>query len=350
LVLFRRPWHQEWWAAALLGAIPVFAGYPLYVWADALFPLAPSGRDLASLAGFSGLAVVVAVSGAYATRVWWSYLGTAERWRALASFAGYVAFTAAAVLLVRSADVDYDPGVVRRFLFSDLILEGAWRTVYISVVSQALGIVLGLFAALGRTSTNPLFNTVAGGYIWFFRGTPLLVQLLFWFNALPQIIPAASDLTPLQVAIIGLGVNEGAYMSEVVRAGIQSVDPGQTDAAKSLGMTYPLTMRRIVLPQAMRVIIPPTGNEFISMLKNSSLASAITFEELFRRAQTQASSTFRYLELLTVASIWYLVMTTVFTVFQVGLERRYSAGFTRRTARQGFFTRFLRNLAPWRRL
>lgn len=189
------------------------------------------------------------------------------------------------------------------------------------MLSQLIGVVLGIIAALGRTSRNPVFYVPANFYIWFFRGTPVLVQLLFWYAALPQIFPKLL-FSEFQSALLALGINEGAYMAEIVRAGIESVDKGQMEAAKSLGMTYGLAMRRIILPQALRVIIPPTGNEFISMLKTSSLASVISVDELLQRAESIYAVNFRNMELLTVASIYYLVMTTVFSIGQAWLESR----------------------------
>ncbi len=214
----------------------------------------------------------------------------------------------------------FDWGIVREYLFSTILLDGVWITVQLSVLSQVIGVALGGLAALGRQSRNPLFTIPANIYVWFFRGTPVYVQLLFWFAALPKV-------QPFNVGLLALSLNEGAYMAEIVRAGIQSVDKGQTEAAQSLGMTYGLTMRRIVLPQALRVIIPPTGNEFISMLKTSSLASAVSLNELLLHAQNIYNSTdspgaTHVLELLTVASVYYLILTTVFSIGQAWLESR----------------------------
>ncbi|WP_405592939.1 amino acid ABC transporter permease [Streptomyces sp. NBC_01190] len=224
-------------------------------------------------------------------------------------------------------------------LFAHTVLTGVWHTVLISVVSMALGLVLGVLFAVMRLSKNPVTGAVAWLYIWFFRGTPVYVQLLMWFN-LSLIFPVINlmplyknntvDLmTPFLVALLGLGLNEGAYMAEIVRAGIQSVDEGQTEAAHALGMTGARTMRRIVLPQAMRVIIPPTGNEFINMLKTSSLVSAVQYAELLRAASDIGSSTTAIMEMFFVAAIWYLVLTSVFSVGQFYLERRYARGSLR---------------------
>jgi polar amino acid transport system permease protein len=180
-----------------------------------------------------------------------------------------------------------------------------------------------------RMSKNPLLSGPANFYVWFFRGTPLLIQLLFWYNGVPQLFDnpdITRELTSFRIAIFGLAVNEGAYMTEIVRAGIESVEGGQMDAAKSLGMTYAMAMRRIILPQAFRVILPPTGNEFIAMLKNSSLAFAIGLVELSNAARSIYSVNYNVMELLVVASIWYLVMTSIFSLLQAELESRLSVG------------------------
>jgi polar amino acid transport system permease protein len=220
--------------------------------------------------------------------------------------------------------VNFDPNVFWHYLFYGPIVDGAKLTFIASVVSQALGIVLGLFLALGRLSRArlPIWRWLAGGYIWLFRGTPLLVQLLFVYDAIPQLTNERVVLGSITSAIIALSLNEGAYMAEIIRAGIQSIDPGQVEAAKALGMTYPKTMRRIVLPQAVRFVIPPTGNEFISMLKNTSLASVISAQELLYNTQQVYSNNYAYFELLSVASLWYLFMTTIATWIQSRLEQR----------------------------
>lgn len=206
-------------------------------------------------------------------------------------------------------------------MFSPVLLQGALITLELSVLSQVIGVILGIAAALGRTSRYAWFYVPANLYIWFFRGTPVLVQLLFWYTALPQIFPGLL-FSEFQSALLALAINEGAYMAEIVRAGIESVDKGQMEAAKSLGMSYSLAMRRIVLPQALRVIIPPTGNEFISMLKTSALASDVSVSELLLRAKNIYAVNFLNLELLTVVSIYYLVMTTIFSIGQAWLESR----------------------------
>ncbi|HEX2699933.1 MAG TPA: amino acid ABC transporter permease [Acidimicrobiales bacterium] len=239
-----------------------------------------------------------------------------------------------------------DAATITQFQFSDLILKGLLLTVEISLLAQVLGTVLGVVLAVMRLSKNPVTSVTAWIYIWLFRGTPVLVQLLFWFAAVPLAFktfsvgipftgvtfyeePMAQFMTPFVVALLGLGLNEGAYMAEIVRAGILSVDEGQVEAAQALGMLPGRTMRRIVLPQAMRVIIPPTGNEFISMLKTSSLASVVLLEELLRNAQGIYQTNLKNLELLIVASLWYLALTTVASIGQYYLERRYARGAAR---------------------
>ncbi|MEU3465168.1 amino acid ABC transporter permease [Streptomyces sp. NPDC006733] len=224
-------------------------------------------------------------------------------------------------------------------LFDDSILTGLWHTVLISVLSMLMGLLLGVLFAIMRLSKNPVTGGVAWLYIWFFRGTPVYVQLLIWFN-LALIFPVLNlgpiyknemveVMTPFVAALLGLGLNEGAYMAEIVRAGIQSVDEGQTEASHALGMKQGQTMRRVVLPQAMRVIIPPSGNEFINMLKTSSLVVAVQYQDLLRSAQDIAASSFATMEMFFVASIWYLALTSVFSVGQYYLERRFARGSLR---------------------
>lgn len=235
---------------------------------------------------------------------------------------------------IAPSPLSFDFGVVREFLFKDIIVEAAVRTLWISLLAQAAGIGLGVLAAVARNLRMPVASQVASVYVWFFRGTPLLLQLLFWFVAVPQLAPADFGIGPLQfhhdwflfspfqAALIGLAINEGAYMAEIVRAGIEAIESGQMDAAKALGMTNLQAMRHVILPQALRVIVPPTGNEFISMLKNSSLASVVSYPELLFVARGQYARNFYVLELVTVAGIWYLFFTSVFSVLQAELEAR----------------------------
>jgi polar amino acid transport system permease protein len=245
--------------------------------------------------------------------------------------------------VVAAAHAPIRYGRVPGYVFNPLILKGVRSTIVVSVLAQAVGIALGILFAVMRLSKNPVASSVSAFYVWFFRGTPVLVQLIFWFNGVPLVFrhltiavpftdwtlystPMVEFMTPFMAAFLGLALNEGAYMAEIVRAGIVAVDPGQTEAAQALGMTSAVTTRRIVLPQAMRVIIPPTGNEFISMLKTSSLASVITYGELLHRAGNIYSTNLLVTELLIAASIWYLAMTSVATVGQMYLERRFARG------------------------
>jgi polar amino acid transport system permease protein len=248
--------------------------------------------------------------------------------------------------------------VVQHFLVQDRILLGLVGTLELTVLAMVIGIVLGVLLAVMRLSPNPVMSTVSWFYIWFFRGTPVLVQLFFWWN-LPLILPMLSigipftdigwhtrtvDLiTPLLASMLGLGLNEAAYMAEIVRAGIISVEHGQTEAAMALGMRRSQVLQRIVLPQAMRVIIPPTGNETISMLKTSSLAFIAQFPEMFRVSTEIAAFNFRIVELLMVISFWYLICTSILTVGQYYIERYFARGSQRELPLTPFqrFTRML---------
>ncbi|MDT0308296.1 amino acid ABC transporter permease [Streptomyces sp. DSM 44917] len=235
-----------------------------------------------------------------------------------------------------NAEISWE--VVGDHLTYDTILEGAGKTLWITLLSMVIGVVLGLTLAVMRLSRNPVLAGTAWGYIWFFRGTPVLVQLFLWYNL--ALVFDTLDvgfyrdemndvMTPFLAALLGLGLNEAAYMAEIARAGILSVDEGQTEAAHALGMSGAKTMRRIVLPQAMRVIVPPTGNEFINMLKTSSLVYVINYTELFRAQDIISSRNLAVMELLMVATAWYLVLTTVFSIGQYYLERYYARGSQR---------------------
>ena len=225
--------------------------------------------------------------------------------------------------------LDFEFDVVREYLFNEQIRKGAWVTLQVAVAAQIIGVTLGLLFALMRTSRNRLLRFTAGFYVWFFRGTPALLQLLILYFGLPQVVNDQTftrELTAFRAAIIAFGINEGAYMTEIMRSGLLSVDPGQTDAARSLGMTQTTAMRRIIFPQALRVVVPPTGNEFIAMLKNSSLAFTIGLVELTGAARLIYSVNFKFMELLVVAGIWYLAFTTAFALLQAELERRLALG------------------------
>ena len=217
-----------------------------------------------------------------------------------------------------------------------LILFGLWLTVSISVVSQVIGVVLGVFGALGKMSKVLPIRLLANFYIWVFRGTPLLVQMTILYFGLsvtriytwPPITLMGITVGPeIQAGVFALGVNEGAYMTEIVRAGILSIDPGQLEAAKSLGMTFGQAMRRIVLPQAARVIVPPLGNEFNNMLKTTSLLVILgNVPELYVTFSRKNGTIFEPFELFLAAAVWYLLLTTIWSIIQAYIERRLAKG------------------------
>ncbi len=230
-------------------------------------------------------------------------------------------------------------GYVGRFLTVPTILDGIRNTVVMAVLAMALGIVLGVVVAVMRLSPNPVLAAAAAFYTWLFRGTPLILQLLLWFNlalVFPTIgIPglwsgrAVDIMTPFLSALLGLGINQGAYTSEVVRAGMLSVDAGQYEAAAAIGMGRLRALRRIILPQAMRVVLPPLGNEFIGMVKATSLASVIQYPEVLHSAENIYYANSRVIELLIVAGLWYLLVVSVLTPLQMLLERRFARGAAR---------------------
>lgn len=235
---------------------------------------------------------------------------------------------------------------------SAALLSGLLITVVVAVLAQAIGTGLGIVSALAGMAKNPVFRSINAVYVWFFRGTPVLVQIFVFYYGTPYLL-GGIDLFPSHIVIggldirgailaglVALAVNEGAYMSEIVRAGILSVDPGQTEAAKSLGMTPRKTMSRIVLPQALRVIVPPLGNEFNNMLKTTSLLSVISVEELFRVAQAANSATFKSFEAYFGVALYYLALTTIWSVIQGRLERKLGAGMSRNSdTGPGFWSR-----------
>lgn len=246
-----------------------------------------------------------------------------------------------AALVTLFAVADFDVQWMREH--AGFIARGITWTIVIAVISIILACTLALLGALGRLSHSAIAVGVTGFYTSFFRGTPLIVQLFLIYLALPQIGLALGDpwtdlltLDVLTAGVLALGLNYGAYMTEIFRAGIQSVGHGQSEAAEALGMTYRQKMRRVVIPQAIRVIIPPTGNEFIAMLKDTALVSflgvSVDQMEIFRRAQLVGKADFRNLEALIVAALMYWGLTTVFQYFQLRLERRLSKGYVRGTA------------------
>jgi polar amino acid transport system permease protein len=245
----------------------------------------------------------------------------------------------------------YGWATYRKYLFDQRISAGAWATLQLTVLAMLLALVLGVILAVMRLSPNPVFRSVSWVYLWIFRGTPVYVQLVFWglFPTLYKNIQLGIPFGPsffhlnLQdlsisfiLAFVGLGLNEAAYLAEIIRAGISSVPEGQSEASTALGMSWSMTMRRTVLPQAMRVIIPPTGNEVISMLKTTSLVTAVPYTlDLYGRARDISGVNFEPIPLLMVAATWYLVVTSVLMVGQFYLERYFSRGASRKlTAKQ----------------
>lgn len=243
--------------------------------------------------------------------------------------------------------------VVGDYLFAETTIDGIVVTLYLTVLSMVVGIVGAVIVALMRLSENRVLSTMASLFLAFFRGTPVLVQLIFWgylgflYSKLTLGIPFtdlhlwSADtnqvMTPIVAATLALGLNEAAYSSEIIRGGILSINKGQTDAAYSLGLTPRMTMSRIILPQAMRVIIPPMGNEVITMLKLTSLVTIIGGGDLMTNIQHVYAENFQVIPLLTVAAIWYIVLVTLLSVPQAWLERRYGRGHADRTTRRGTF-------------
>lgn len=247
------------------------------------------------------------------------------------------------VAVATNPNLDFD--TVGEFLFDPRILEGVWLTIVITVISMLVSTVLSVVIAAMRLASNPVLTTVAWFYVWAFRGTPVLVQIVLWgylgllFDKVTLGVPLTDVVfwqmdtnalvTPFIAGLLALTLNQAAYSSEIVRAGMMSVDEGQREAAYSLGMSPLYTFRRVLLPQAMRVIIPPMGNELISMLKNTSLLSVIAVLELYTQASMISSSNLKQVELLIVVSLWYLFMTSVLSVPQYYLERRFGRGSSR---------------------
>jgi polar amino acid transport system permease protein len=269
-------------------------------------------------------------------------------------WAGAAVIVVLVVLFIYGAATNkaYGWSTYSQYLFNDRILLGVSNTLQLTVYAMVIGVALGIVLSVMRLSPNPVLQSVAWAFLWIFRGTPVYVQLVFW-GLIPTIyqniqigVPFGPSLfhlnlqslsIPFLLAVIGLGLNEAAYMAEIIRAGITSVPEGQTEASKALGMSWGMTMRRTVLPQAMRVIIPPTGNELISMLKTTSLVTAVPYSfDLYSIASREiAARTFEPVPLLLVAATWYLIVTSVLMVGQYYLEKYFSRGISRQlTAKQ----------------
>jgi polar amino acid transport system permease protein len=233
--------------------------------------------------------------------------------------------------------------IVGRYFLDPTVLRGVGMTIQLTILVMVIGVVIGIVVALMRMSHDPLLNFCAHAFVWFFRGTPVLVQLVFWYNLaalFPQLslgipfggpkfveISATVAISSFTAALLGLGLNEGAYMAEIIRAGLLSVDTGQTEASKALGHRPWQTFRVVVLPQAMKAIVPPTGNQFISMLKYTSIASVVALHELMHSVETIYSRTYETMPLLIVAALWYLVMVSILSVVQFFIERHYLKGW-----------------------
>ncbi len=229
--------------------------------------------------------------------------------------------------------------VVGQYFFDPVVISGLYVSLGLTVVAMAFGIVLGLLLAVARLSKDRLASSLASLFIWFFRGTPLLVQLIFWYN-LSTLFPTLSIgipfgptfvswdtnsvISPMTAAIAGLALNEAAYMAEIIRGGLLSVDRGQFETAEAFGMTRSRALRRIIIPQAMRSIVPPTGNQLISMIKATSLVSVIAMADLLYSVQSIYNRTFEVVPMLLVAVIWYLLITSVLNICQSYIERYYS--------------------------
>ncbi len=217
--------------------------------------------------------------------------------------------------------------VIWEYQFAPAILQGLRTTVVLALLAAVIGLVLGIVLAVMRLSDSRVLRLGSGLYVWLLRGTPLLVQILVWGNfalLFATIGPFKTNdlLTPFVASLIALGLNEAAYMAEIVRAGILAVDRGQHEASLALGMSRSLALRRIVLPQALRVIIPPAGNQFISLLKATSLVSVIAGGDLLTAAQNISSSNLHTIELMLVATFWYLAITSISSLGQLYIERR----------------------------
>ncbi|WP_169580578.1 MULTISPECIES: amino acid ABC transporter permease [Microbacterium] len=268
-----------------------------------------------------------------------------------------VGLLTASLILAFAQNPAIDWPTVGEYLFAPLTLQGLATTIYLTIAAMVIGLGGGIVVAVMRLSPNPVLRVVSGLFVWVFRGTPVLLQLIFWgfIGAfLPKIVLGipftsiefwsieTSMLIPATVAaLLALGLNEMAYASEIVRAGILSVDHGQTEAAYSLGMSPARTMRRIILPQAMRVIVPPMGNEVITMLKTTALVSVIAGRDLMSNLQMAYAQNFKIIPLLVVAAIWYLALTSILAIPQAWLERRYGRGVA--GARESAVGRILRS-------
>lgn len=240
------------------------------------------------------------------------------------------------ILYLCAVNPNFGWSVVGQYLFDPSVMHGIGVTLSLTVVSMLLGIVLGLICAVGKLSKLRFFMGLSDLYLWFFRSTPLLVQLLFWYNlsalfpvlGIPGLFAVDTNdvITPLTAAVVGLSLNEGAYMAEIIRAGLMSVDPAQRETAEAFGMSKSQILFRVLLPQAMRAIVPPTGNQVISMIKATAMVSIIAMDDLLYSVQAIYNQNFQIIPLLIVAVLWYLVITSVLTFIQSRIERKFAKG------------------------
>ena len=265
-----------------------------------------------------------------------SHLKIARK-RHIGRFIGAAVVVAALAAIVQAFAVgQIEWSYVAEFLTVPVIIHGLVNTIVMAILAMLLGLILGVVFAIMRLSANPVLRYTAIGYVWFFRAIPALLQLLIWFNlalvfptmGIPGLfsVKTVAVMTPFVAALLGLGIQQGAFTAEVVRAGLLSVDRGQYEAAQSIGMPRLMMLRRIVMPQAMKVIVPPIGNEFIGMVKLTSLASVIQFTEIVHSAQNIYYANSRVIELLIVAAIWYLVVVSVLSLIQIQIERVFARG------------------------
>jgi polar amino acid transport system permease protein len=256
-----------------------------------------------------------------------------RKWGRWASAALVVAVFIALIIGLRHAQIVW--GDVPKFFTYRTMVQGLYQTVLLTVSCMATGIILGVIIAIMRRSPNPVLSWLAWLYIYIFRGLPALLQLYIWFNlalafktiGIPGLFSVSTNtvITSFVAATLGLGLNESAYYAEIVRAGFNSVDHGQVEAAASIGMRPSQSMRRVILPQAMRVIIPPTGNDFINMIKGTSLASVIGVRELLLSESNISSGNFRIMEALMSAALWYMILVSIASVGQYFIEKKYAS-------------------------
>jgi His/Glu/Gln/Arg/opine family amino acid ABC transporter permease subunit len=220
----------------------------------------------------------------------------------------------------------FDSSYFLELLFSTKFFSAVWLVLWITVVALVIGVAIGIVGGIVLTSPVPALHPIVKGYVTLLRGIPVLVQIVFWYNGLPALTEGHINLPALWAGVLALGINEGAYMTEVVRSGINSVDRGQREASQALGLRYSTMMRKVILPQAVRIAIAPTGNQVINLIKNTSLLFTIAIPEIFGTATNLFSANFKYFEVIAVAAIWYTVLAIGYTLLQRLIERRFSRG------------------------